>query len=113
MIKIFRLLISSLIFIIAILLLVQFLHGREGRRRSPSMGFGARPFTTKHYQNVSLFPDPSGTSGDRILEQLSYSPPPGYKADTLTIAVLGGEAAWGRDTSWEQCRVAACDVIQD
>ena len=112
MIKIFRLLISSLIFIIAILLLVQFLHEREGRRRSP-MGFGARPFTTKHYQNVSLFPDPSGTSGDRILEQLSYSPPPGYKADTLTIAVLGGEAAWGTDTSWEQCRVAACDVIQD
>ena len=112
MIKIFRLLISSLIFIIIILLLAQFLNGREGRRRSP-MGFGARTFTTKYYQNVSLFPDPSGTTGDRILAQLSYTPPPGYRADTLTIAVLGGEAAWGRDYSWEQCRVGACDVIQD
>ena len=115
MIKIFRLLISSLIFIIIILLLVQFLNGREGRRRSP-MVFGTTPYTRsrhRHYQNVSLFPDPSGTNGDRILAQLSYTPPPGYRADTLTIAVLGGEAAWGRDYSWEQCRVGACDVIQD
>ena len=109
MIKIFRLLISSLIFIIIILLLAQFLNGREGRRRSP-MVFGTRH---RHYQNVSLFPAPSGTTGDRILAQLSYTPPPGYRADTLTIAVLGGEAAWGRDYSWEQCRVGACDVIQD
>ena len=116
MIKIFRLLISSLIFIIIILLLAQFLNGREGRRRSP-MVFGTTPYTRsrhRHYQNVSLFPDPSsGTTGDRILEQLSYTPPPGYRADTLTIAVLGGEAAWGRDYSWEQCRVGACDVIQE
>ena len=113
MIKIFRLLISSLIFIIIILLLAQFLNGREGRRRSP-MVFGTRLQTrTRHYQNVSLFPDPSGTTGDRILEQLSYTPPPGYRADTLTIAVLGGGTAWGRDYSWEQCRVGACDVIQE
>ena len=79
------------------------------------MVFGTTPYTRsrhRHYQNVSLFPDPSGTNGDRILAQLSYTPPPGYRADTLTIAVLGGEAAWGRDYSWEQCRVGACDVIQ-